>query len=104
MAHHIKLVSFDLCPYVERSRIVLLEKGVPHEVDFIDLQSKPAWFLTISPMGRVPVLLVDRPICESMIINELLEELYPRPALLPGDPLARAEARGWIVFANDVLF
>jgi glutathione S-transferase len=105
MAHRLKLVSFDVCPYVERSRIVLLEKGVPHELAFIDLADKPAWFLAISPMGRVPVLLVDdRPIFESMIINELLEELHPRPPLFPADPLARAEARAWIVFANDVLF
>ncbi len=104
VAHRLKLVSFDICPYVERSRIVLLEKGVPHEVEFIDLANKPAWFLAVSPMGRVPVLLVDdRPIFESMIINELLEEVYPRPALLPVDPIARAEARGWIVFANDVV-
>lgn len=104
MARHLKLVSFDLCPYVERSRIVLLEKDVPHEVEFIDLANKPAWFLAISPMGRVPVLIVDdRPIFESMVINELLDELYPRPALLPGDPVARAEARAWIVFANDVV-
>jgi glutathione S-transferase len=104
MAHRLKLVSFDLCPYVERSRIVLLEKGVPHEVEFIDLANKPPWFLAISPMGRVPVLIVDdRPIFESMIINELLEDLYPRPALFPGDPLGRAEARAWIVFANDVV-
>jgi glutathione S-transferase len=105
MAHALKLVSFELCPYVERSRIVLLEKRVPHEVAFIDLADKPAWFLGVSPMGRVPVLLVDdRPIFESMIINELLEELHPDPPLLPRDPIARAEARGWIVFANDVLF
>ena len=104
MAHPLKLVSFDICPYVERSRIVLLEKGVPHELELIDLANKPAWFLAISPMGRVPVLLVDgRPVFESMIINELLDELYPRPPLLPGDPIARAEARGWIVFANDVV-
>jgi glutathione S-transferase len=99
---HLKLVSFDLCPYVERSRIVLLEKVVPHEVTFIDLADKPPWFLSISPMGKVPVLLVDgRPIFESMVINELLEELYPEPAMFPPDPLARAEARGWIVFCND---
>jgi glutathione S-transferase len=37
------------------------------------------------------------------VINELLEELHPRPALLPADPVARAEARAWIVYANDVL-
>jgi glutathione S-transferase len=105
MAHRLKLVSFDTCPYVERSRIVLLEKDVPHDIEFIDLADKPPWFLAISPMGRVPVLVVDdRPIFESMIINELLEELYPRPPLFPGDAIARAEARSWIVFANDVLF
>jgi glutathione S-transferase len=104
MAHHLKLVSFDICPYVERSRIVLLEKGAPHEVEFIDLANKPPWFLAISPMGRVPVLLVDdRPIFESAIINELLDELYPRPRLLPAEPIPRAEARAWIVFANDVV-
>ena len=105
MTHRLKLVSFDVCPYVERSRIVLLEKGVPHDVEFIDLANKPPWFLAISPMGRVPVLLVDdRPIFESMIINELLDDLYPTPTLLPAEPFARAEARAWIVFANDVLF
>jgi len=77
---------------------------VPHEVEFIDLANKPAWFLEVSPMGRVPVLILDeRPVFESMIINELLDELYPEPALFPRDPIARAEARGWIVFANDVL-
>jgi glutathione S-transferase len=104
MPRRLKLVSFELCPYVERSRIVLLEKDAPHEVEFIDLANKPAWFLAVSPMGRVPVLLVDdRPIFESMIINELLDELHPDPPMMPKDPLARAEARAWIVFANDVI-
>jgi glutathione S-transferase len=104
MAHHLKLVSFDICPYVERSRIVLLEKRLPHEVEFIELANKPAWFLDVSPMGRVPVLLVDgRPIFESMVINELVNELQPDPPLFPDAPIDRAEARGWIVFANDVV-
>jgi glutathione S-transferase len=104
MTHTLKLVSFDLCPFVERSRIVLLEKGVPHEVQFIDLRNKPPWFLTISPMGKVPVLVCDdQPIFESMVINELIEELYPAPRMFPEAPLKRAVARGWIVFANDAL-
>ena len=104
VAHRLKLVSFDICPYVERSRIVLLEKRLPHEVTFIELSNKPAWFLEISPMGRVPVLLVDdRPVFESMVINELLNELQPEPPLFPADPIGRAEGRGWIVFANDVV-
>jgi glutathione S-transferase len=101
--HRLKLVSFDICPYVERSRIVLIEKGLPHDLELIELANKPAWFLEVSPMGRVPVLLLDgRPVFESMVINELLNELYPEPPLFPADPVARAEGRGWIVFANDV--
>jgi glutathione S-transferase len=92
MAQHLKLISFDICPYVERSRIVLLEKGLPHDVEFIQLSSKPAWFLEVSPMGRVPVLLVDgRPVFESMVINELLNELQPERPLFPQDPVARAD-------------
>jgi glutathione S-transferase len=103
-AHTFKLISFELCPFVERSRIVLAEKGLTHEVEFIDLRNKPGWFLSISPMGRVPVLLVDqRPIFESLVINELVDELYPTPSMLPADPLARAEARAWMIFANDQL-
>jgi glutathione S-transferase len=105
MARSLQLVSFELCPYVDRSRIVLLEKDVPHEVTFIDLSRKPDWFLAVSPLGRVPVLLVDgKPVFESMIINELIDELYPEPRLLPAEPIARAAARGWIVFANDAVF
>ena len=100
----LKLVSFELCPYVERSRIVLLEKQLPHEVEFIDLARKPDWFLRLSPMGRVPVLVVEgRPVFESMVINELIDELHPLPPLMPAAPLARAEVRAWIVFANDVI-
>jgi glutathione S-transferase len=104
VAHTLKLISFDLCPFVERSRIVLIEKAVPYELELIDLRNKPPWFLAISPMGKVPVLVCDgQAIFESMVINELLEELYPTPRLFPTEPLQRAQARGWIVFANDAL-
>ena len=54
---NLKLISHNLCPYVQRSRIVLEEKAVPHELEFIDLAAKPDWFLAISPLGKVPVLL-----------------------------------------------
>jgi glutathione S-transferase len=102
--HKLKLISFDLCPYVERSRIVLEEKKIPYDIEFVDLKNKPAWFLEISPRGKVPVLIVDgTPIFESMVINEMLEELYPDPPMFPKSPVDRAQARAWIVFCNDVL-
>jgi glutathione S-transferase len=103
-SHQLQLVSFDLCPYVERSRVVLEEKRLTYELTLIDLRHKPDWFLAISPMGKVPVLVVDgQPVFESVVINELIEELYPEPRLLPAEPLARAQARAWIIFCNDAL-
>ena len=58
MAAALKLISHKLCPYVQRAVIALNEKGVPFERIDIDLANKPDWFLKISPLGKVPVLLV----------------------------------------------
>ena len=48
-----KLISFKLCPYVQRAAIVLLEKGVPFHRININLAAKPDWFLNMSPNGKV---------------------------------------------------
>lgn len=98
-----KLISFGLCPYVQRARIMLLEKDVPHEVEYIDLDRPPPWFYDISPLGKVPVLLVDgEPLFESMAICEYLDEITPG-SMHPADPFARARNRAWIEFGNGIL-
>jgi glutathione S-transferase len=103
MAAPLKLISHNLCPYVQRAVIALIEKGVGFERVDIDLSNKPDWFLAISPLGKTPVLLVgDIPIFESAVILEYLEETQPKP-LHPADPLRRAEHRGWIEFGSTVL-
>jgi len=38
----LKLVSHHLCPYVQRARIVLGEKSVPHDLAFVDLATQAA--------------------------------------------------------------
>ena len=99
----IKLISFDLCPYVQRAAISLQEKGIPFERITIDLAKKPDWFTRISPLGKVPVLLVgDEPIFESTVILEYLEETQPHP-LYPAEPLLRAQHRAWIEFGSSIL-
>lgn len=104
MTTQIRLISFATCPYVQRSLIVLAHKNVPHQTDFIDLSDKPAWFLKLNPRGKVPVVVVDGTVVyESAVINELLEELHPAPAMLPADPLARAQQRIWIEWANSAV-
>lgn len=97
------LVSFDLCPYVQRAAITLMEKSVPFERKTIDLANKPAWFTAISPLGKVPLLLVgDTVIFESAVIVEYLEETQGHP-LHPQDPLHRARHRAWIQMASAIL-
>ncbi len=97
------LISFPLCPYVQRADIALREKGVTFEKKYIDLMNKPDWFMKVSPLGKVPVLLDgDQPIFESAVILEYLEETQPKP-LHPADPLRRAQHRAWIEFGAAVL-
>ena len=98
-----ELVSFVMCPYVRRSRIVLLEKGIEHEVNYLNPQELPAWFYDVSPMGKVPILKVDgEPLFESMVIIEYLDEVTPG-SLYPSDIFEKAKNRSWIEFGEDIL-
>ena len=100
----LRLVSHDLCPYVQRAAIALTEKGVPFERVTIRLDAKPEWFLAISPLGKVPVLQVgDAVLFESNVICEWIEETQPGPALHPHDPLERAQHRAWMEFGSAIL-
>jgi glutathione S-transferase len=97
----IDIVSAGTCPFAQRTRMVLLEKRIDFSLTEIDLDAKPTWFLEISPYAKVPVIRHgDAVIWESAVINEYLEEVFPEPALLPRDPVRRAQARVWIDFAN----
>lgn len=100
---NIKLVSFALCPFVQRAVIALKEKGVDFEIAYIDLDSPPAWFLRLSPLGKVPLLLVDGEVLfESAVILDYLDEVYP-PRLHPSDSLRRAQHKSWIEFGSGLL-
>lgn len=103
------LVSHHLCPYVQRAAIVLTEKGVGFERNYIDLANKPDWFRAISPLGKVPLLLVGREegdkavVFESAVICEYLEETLTGVPLHPSDPLERARHRAWMEFGSSIL-
>lgn len=97
------LVSFDLCPYVQRAAIVLKEKGVEFERIDIDLENKPDWFLAISPRGKVPLLKVGEEVLfESAPIVEFLDETEGE-RLHPEDPVQRARHRAWMEFGSAAL-
>ncbi|MGX5842169.1 glutathione S-transferase family protein [Mesorhizobium sp. ArgA1] len=107
MTNKLILVSHHLCPYVQRAAISLTEKRVPFERVTIDLTDKPDWFKAVSPLGKVPLLIVqangaETVIFESAVILEFLEETQPNP-LHPADPYARARHRAWIEFGSATL-
>lgn len=87
--------------FSQRTRVVLLEKGLDFTPIEIDLQNKPDSFTQISHYGKVPAIKHgDVEIYESAIINEYLDEVFPEPPLLPREPGEKAIARIWIDYAN----
>ncbi|MDX2270351.1 MAG: glutathione S-transferase family protein [Cyanobacteriota bacterium] len=90
--------------FSQRTRVVLLEKGISFTSTEIDFQNKPEDFLQLSRYGKVPAIKHgDIEIFESAIINEYLDEVFPDPPLLPQDPGKKAIARIWIDYANTRL-
>ena len=103
MSEMLELISFKLCPFVQRAVIVLKKKAVDFDITYIDLNNPPEWFKDVSPLGQVPVLKVgDDVLFESSVIQEYVDETTP-PSLQPTDPLVKAKNRAWISFGGDIL-
>jgi glutathione S-transferase len=82
--------------------VVLNEIGLQYNLENIDLQNRPDWFLAISPTGKVPVLQTPGKIniFESAVINEYLDEAH-EAGMLPGTPIERAHIRMWRDFMAE---
>ena len=100
----IKLISHKLCPYVQRAVIALEELGIEYQRIDIELNNKPSWFTQISPLGKVPVMVIDDDIIlfESAVIAEYINDIGGG-RLLDRDPLEKARQRAWIEFASASL-
>ena len=74
----LKIISFTICPFVQRVTALLEAKQLPYDIEFISLSDKPAWFLKLAPNGQVPVLVTESgtALFESDAIVEYIEEAY----------------------------
>src|SRR5436305_10115536 len=87
-------------------RVVLTEKGLPwteHRVELLKFEHLQPDYLALNPNGVVPTLVHDdRLVLESSVICQYLDEVSPAPPLMSADPFARAKARMWLKFFDDV--
>ena len=88
------LYSGITCPFSHRCRFVLYEKGMDFEIKDVDIYNKPEDLVVMNPYNQVPVLVErDLVLHESNIINEYIDERFPHPQLMPGDPVMRGRGR-----------
>ncbi len=95
----LKLYTYFRSSAAYRVRIALNLKNLPYEAIPVHLVKDGGEHLKedyrrVNPVGAVPAL-ADRELSlsQSLAIIEYLDEAYPYPPLLPGDPVARARVR-----------
>ncbi len=95
----ITLCGMSLSNYYNKVKLVLLEKGIAFEEQVVRTRSTDEAILDATPLGKIPFIRVDGgTLCESQVICDYLEAVYPAPALLPADPLAAAKVRELCAF------
>ena len=81
-------------PHCHRVRVVLAEKDITVDIEYVDVDNLPEDLLHINPYNSIPTL-VDRELVlyDSRVISEYLDERFPHPPLMPVDPVSRAGSR-----------
>ncbi|KAJ4777296.1 Glutathione S-transferase [Rhynchospora pubera] len=100
----IKLIGGWASPFVMRPRVALNMKGVVYEMTQETVGKKSDLLLKSNPVyKKIPVLIHNgKPICESMIIVEYIDETWSDGAsILPPDPYDRSIARFWTAYVDD---
>lgn len=90
----------------QKVRLTLYEKDIPFTDTRLDFRKKEHLspeYLKLNPNGVVPTLLDDgRPVVDSSVIMEYLDEAYPERRLTPPDAYGRAQVRAWLRFIEEV--
>ncbi len=88
------LFSTRSCIEGHACRIVLHEKEVECDVEYVDLDRNPNPIIELNPYGESPTLM-DRELVlyGSHIIAEYLDDRLPHPPLMPHDPVSRGRVR-----------
>ena len=88
------LYSDSISPASHCVRLVLAEKDINVEINYVEDGERPEALIEINPYNSV-LTLIDRDLVlyDEQIIMEYLDERFPHPPLLPVDPVNRAGNR-----------
>ncbi|KAM7508937.1 hypothetical protein LguiA_019390 [Lonicera macranthoides] len=105
MAEEVKLIRTWSSPFALRIVWALKLKGIEFETVLEDLASKSPLLLQSNPVHKkVPVLVHNgKPVSESLVILEYIEETWKEKPLLPEDPYEKASSRFWAKFSDEKL-
>ena len=89
---------------VQKVRVVLAEKNIKptfHHLDIGAGDTHTPEYLKLNPKGVVPTLVVnDKPIIESTVICEYLDDAHPEIPLRPKDPYLLSQMRLWTMIPD----
>ncbi|MDD1606883.1 MAG: glutathione S-transferase [Methylococcaceae bacterium] len=89
----INLCGFAVSNYYNKTKLVLLEKGIAFTEEQV-FPSQDEAVLKRSPIGKIPFIETEHGcLSESQVILEYLEETYPETPLYPANSFERAKCR-----------
>lgn len=103
----ITLYQYGNSVCAQKVRFTLAEKGLEYEKREVDLFKSEQYnpeYLKLNPKGVVPTLMHDgKPVIESTLICEYLDEVFPDPPLMPENPYDRGQMRLWSKMVDEGL-
>lgn len=99
----VKLLGHWASPFALRVIWALKLKEIEYEYVEEDLPNKSPLLLEYNPVHKkIPVLAHGgKPLAESLVILEYLDETWKHNPILPDDPYERAQARFWARFVDE---